>query len=68
MKIDEDKIRDIYGSVKSFCKDENIGIGVYNGLKRKKTLAFQEGSASFKAYRKMKSMGFIINTPQTEAA
>ena len=60
MKIDETRIRDEFASVKNFCRLENIGTGVYSGLKKKTTNIFQPDSASFKAYKKLKSMGYII--------
>jgi len=66
MDIDEAKIREEYGSINTFCKEENIGIGVYNGLRKKRTNVFQKGSASFKAYKKLKALGFI--KIQTEKA
>ena len=60
MIIDESKIREEYGSIRKFCKKHNIGIGVYNGVKRKETDIFQEGKSSFKVYKKLKRMGLIL--------
>jgi hypothetical protein len=60
MNIDEDKIREEYANVKNFCRQENIGQGVYSGLKKKTTKSFRPDSSSWKAYKKLKSMGYIL--------
>jgi len=60
MRIDEDKIREEFANINNFCRLENIGQGVYSGLKKKTTKSFRENSASFKAYKKLKSMGYIL--------
>lgn len=67
--IDTDSIKLKYGSLSTFIKDEGIDGGVFFGLLKKTTISFQAGSKSWKAFKRIQSLGFVtINKKEREIA
>lgn len=65
IKIRDKAIKRKYGSIRGFCKEENIGLGVYYGLKKKNSDSFHPQGKSFKAFKKLEGMGLIIEEEET---
>lgn len=65
--IDTDAIKLRYGSLTTFIKEEGIDSGVFFGILKKTTISFQAGSKSWKAFKRIKSLGFVtINKKEKE--
>jgi len=59
IRIDEKAIKRKYSSIANFRREVGISVGVYDGLKKKKTDIFKAGGESWKAYNKLLDMGYV---------
>jgi len=67
MEILTKKICESYQNLPNFCKEEGLSLNVVNSLRKKKGNYFRTGSKAFKAYKRLKALGFIKEEDQEVA-
>ena len=59
MNINEDKIKDEYGSIENFLKSFKFSRNTYEALKKKKGKSFAVNSQSFKLKELLKEQNYL---------
>jgi len=59
IEINIAKIREDYGSLAEFARKEDISLPVIIGITKKTSDHFKRGSSAFKAFKIIKSLGYI---------